>query len=45
MTGNIELGSVELGARGRMLWIGAAMLMGVASQFCINYGICAAPLG
>ena len=39
MTGNIDLG-----VRGRMLWIAAAMLIGLASQYCINYGICAPPV-
>ena len=38
MTGNLDLT-----LRGRMLWIAAAMLIGIASQYCVNYGICAAP--
>ena len=38
MTGNLDLT-----LRGRMLWIAAAMLVGIASQYCVNYGICAAP--
>ena len=40
MTGNIDLT-----LRGRMLWIAAAMAIGTLSQYCINYGLCAAPLG
>ncbi|NJC07828.1 hypothetical protein [Polymorphobacter fuscus] len=38
------IGNMNLGARGRLLWIGAAMLLGMASQYCVNFGACAAPL-
>lgn len=38
------IGNIELTPRGRLLWIAAAMLIGVASQYCINYGICAPPV-
>jgi hypothetical protein len=37
-------GSVELTWRGRLLWLCSAMLLGIASQYCINYGLCAAPI-
>jgi hypothetical protein len=35
---------VELNARTRGLWLAGAMLMGLLSQWCVNYGPCAAPL-
>ena len=38
------IGNIDLGIRGRMLWIAAAMLIGIASQYCVNYGICAPPV-
>ena len=38
------IGNIDLGVRGRMVWIAAAMLIGLASQYCINYGICAPPV-
>jgi hypothetical protein len=38
------IGNIELGARGRLLWLVGAILVGLASQYCLNYGICAAPL-
>ena len=28
----------------RMTWLAGAMLMGMASQWCVNFGVCAAPL-
>lgn len=34
----------ELTGRGRLLWLAGAVLIGLASQYCLNYGICAAPL-
>ena len=37
-------GTTELTRRGQMMWIGAAMLLGLASQFCVNFGVCALPL-
>mgnify|MGYP003387075693 CR=1 FL=1 len=36
-------GSIELTRRGRLLWLGGALLVGLASQYCVNYGVCAAP--
>jgi hypothetical protein len=38
------IGNMELSRRGRVLWIVGALIVGFASQYCINYGICAAPL-
>jgi hypothetical protein len=38
------IGNIELTLRGRLLWLAGAMLIGLASQYCINYGICAAPI-
>ncbi len=38
------IGNMNLTARGKLLWLAGALLMGCASQFCLNYGICAAPL-
>jgi hypothetical protein len=35
---------VELNGRTRALWLAGAVLMGLMSQWCINYGVCAAPL-
>ena len=37
------LGNIELTWRGRALWLAAALAIGFASQWCVNYGICAAP--
>ncbi len=37
-------GNMELSWRGRVLWFAGALIVGFASQYCINYGICAAPL-
>ena len=37
------IGNINLGWRGRLLWLAGAMLVGLASQYCINYGACAAP--
>jgi hypothetical protein len=34
----------ELSTRGRVMWLVGALLLGLASQWCVNYGICAAPL-
>ena len=34
----------ELSGRGRVVWLVGALLIGLASQWCINYGICAVPL-
>lgn len=34
----------ELTGRGRLAWLMGALLVGVASQWCINYGVCALPL-
>jgi len=34
----------ELTGRGRFAWLLGALLIGVASQYCINFGICALPL-
>jgi hypothetical protein len=36
--------SGELSARGRVVWLAGAVLLGLASQWCINFGPCAAPL-
>jgi len=36
--------SGELTRRNRLLWLAAAMLVGLASQYCVNYGICALPV-
>ena len=38
------IGDINLSMRGRLLWLACAMLIGLASQYCINYGICAAPM-
>jgi hypothetical protein len=37
------IGSIELTRRGRLLWLAGAMLVGLLSQYCVNYGVCAAP--
>lgn len=34
----------ELTGKGRLLWLAGAVLIGFASQYCLNYGVCAAPL-
>ena len=34
----------ELTLRGKLLWLAGAMLLGLASQWCINFGPCAAPV-
>ncbi len=34
----------ELGWRGRLFWLAGALLVGCASQWCVNYGVCAPPL-
>jgi hypothetical protein len=34
----------ELSARGRVVWLAGALLLGLASQWCVNYGDCAAIL-
>ncbi len=34
----------ELTCRGRLAWLLAALLLGVASQYCVNFGVCALPL-
>ena len=34
----------ELTGRAKLLWLAGAILLGFASQWCVNYGICAAPL-
>ena len=28
----------------RLVWLAGALLTGLGSQFCINYGVCALPL-
>ena len=28
----------------RLVWLAGALLMGLASQWCVNFGVCAAPL-
>jgi hypothetical protein len=33
----------EFTPRVRMIWLVGAMLTGLASQYCVNFGICAAP--
>ena len=35
--------TTELTGRGRMTWVAAAMLLGLASQYCVNFGVCALP--
>jgi hypothetical protein len=30
--------------RQRTFWLAGALLMGLASQYCVNYGVCALPL-
>ena len=37
------IGNIDLTMRGRLAWLAGAVLLGFASQFCINYGLCAAP--
>jgi hypothetical protein len=34
----------DLSARGRVIWLVGALLLGFASQWCVNFGPCAAPL-
>jgi hypothetical protein len=34
----------ELSGLGRLVWLTGALLIGFASQWCINYGICAVPM-
>jgi hypothetical protein len=34
----------ELTTKGQLAWLLGALLVGLASQYCINYGVCAAPL-
>lgn len=34
----------ELSGLGRVVWLAGALLLGLASQWCINFGACAAPL-
>lgn len=34
----------ELTWLGRMVWLAGAVIVGLASQYCINFGSCAAPL-
>ncbi len=36
------IGNIDPTLRGRLLSITAAMLIGLASQYCVNYGLCAA---
>jgi hypothetical protein len=38
------IGNMELTGRTRWLWLAGALLVGFASQYCINYGACAAPI-
>ena len=38
------IGNSELSTRGKLLWLAGAVLLGLASQWCVNYGLCAAPL-
>ena len=33
----------ELTGRGKLLWLAGALLVGFASQYCLNYGFCALP--
>ncbi len=37
------IGNMELGLRGKLAWLAGAIMTGLASQYCINHGICAAP--
>ncbi len=37
------IGNMELSARGKLLWVLGAVVVGFASQYCLNYGICATP--
>ncbi len=30
--------------RTTLLWLAGALLMGCASEFCVNFGVCALPL-
>jgi hypothetical protein len=34
----------ELTRFGRMVWVFGAVLVGLASQYCVNFGSCAAPI-
>ena len=34
----------QLTAKGQLAWLLGALLVGLSSQYCINYGVCAAPL-
>ena len=34
----------ELTGMGRAAWVMGALLVGLCSQWCINYGVCALPL-
>ena len=33
----------DVSGRARRLWVLGVLLTGLASQWCINYGVCAAP--
>ncbi len=43
MIGNM-MQNGELTARGRLAWLLGALLVGLASQYCVNFGVCALPL-
>lgn len=34
----------DISARARRFWVLGVMLTGIASQYCLNFGICAVPL-
>lgn len=34
----------ELTGKGRLVWLAGALMVGVASQWCMTYGLFAAPL-
>jgi hypothetical protein len=38
------IGNMDLGRRGKLAWLIGAVLVGLASQYCVNYGICALPV-
>ena len=41
---NAAIGNIDLGLRGRLLWLAAAMLIGIASQYCSSFGACTPPV-
>jgi len=36
---------VAMTRRVRLFWLAGALAIGLASQFCVTFGVCAAPLG